>query len=169
MKEIALYTEIHKFETCAEFAREFALCADDPLFTIRPIYEAYFAPLGLPVKTLFCEDFGCGEPTDAIIADASKLGFKRLIAAGGGLIIDIAKAVAVSGWRSTDELCAAAPDIARSCGLVIAPTTCCGAGSEVANISNKPHAPWREDGARRACALRRPVRAHPRTAARSAI
>ena len=48
MREIMLNTEIHKFETCAEFAREFALGADDLLFTIRPIYEAHFAPLGLP-------------------------------------------------------------------------------------------------------------------------
>ena len=138
MREIMLNTEIHKFETCAEFAREFALGADDLLFTIRPIYEAHFAPLGLPVKTLFWEDFGSGEPTDVmtdeIIDAASKLGFKRLVAAGGGSIIDIAKAVAVSGGRTTDELYAAAPDIKRSCGLVIAPTTC-GTGSEVTNIS----------------------------------
>ena len=138
MREIMLNTEIHKFETCAEFAREFALGADDLLFTIRPIYEAHFAPLGLPVKTLFWEDFGSGEPTDVmtdeIIAAASKLGFRRLVAAGGGSIIDIAKAVAVSGGRTTDELYAAAPDIKRSCGLVIAPTTC-GTGSEVTNIS----------------------------------
>lgn len=138
MREIALYTEIHKFETCAEFARAFALGADDLLFTIRPIYETHFAPLGLPVKALFWEDFGSGEPTDvmtdAIIAEASNLGFKRLIAVGGGSIIDIAKAVAVAGGRTTDELFAAAPEIARSCGLVIAPTTC-GTGSEVTNIS----------------------------------
>ena len=138
MREIMLNTEIHKFETCAEFAREFALGADDLLFTIRPIYEAHFAPLGLPVKTLFWEDFGSGEPTDVmtdeIIAAASKLGYKRLVAAGGGSIIDIAKAVAVSGGRTTDELYAAAPAIKRSCGLVIAPTTC-GTGSEVTNIS----------------------------------
>ena len=138
MREIVLNTEIHKFETCAEFAREFALGADDLLFTIRPIYEAHFAPLGLPVKTLFWEDFGSGEPTDVmtdeIIAAASKLGFRRLVAAGGGSIIDIAKAVAVSDGRTTDELYAAAPDIKRSCGLVIAPTTC-GTGSEVTNIS----------------------------------
>ena len=90
MREIMLNTEIHKFETCAEFARGFALGADDLLFTIRPIYEAHFAPLGLPVKTLFWEDFGSGEPTDVmtdeIIAAASKLGYKRLVAAGGGSI-----------------------------------------------------------------------------------
>ena len=109
MREIMLNTEIHKFETCAEFAREFALGADDLLFTIRPIYEAHFAPLGLPVKTLFWEDFGSGEPTDVMTDE-------------------------VSDGRTTDELYAAAPDIKRSCGLVIAPTTC-GTGSEVTNIS----------------------------------
>ncbi len=138
MLEILLRTEIHRFENCGEFARGFALGEGDLLFTIRPIYDAHFAKLGLPLKTLFWEDFGSGEPTDvmtdAIIAAASALGFRRLVAVGGGSIIDIAKAAAVSGGRTTDELYAAAPDIKRECGLVIVPTTC-GTGSEVTNIS----------------------------------
>lgn len=138
MREIILNTEIHKFDSCAEFAREFALGGDDLLFTIRPLYERCFAPLSLGVKTLFFEDFGNGEPTDVmtdeIIREASRAGFKRLVAAGGGSVIDIAKAVAVSRGRTTDELYAAAPDLARESGLVIVPSTC-GTGSEVTNIS----------------------------------
>ncbi|MFR5879872.1 MAG: iron-containing alcohol dehydrogenase [Cloacibacillus evryensis] len=112
MKEIILKTELHRFKTCKEFAEDFALGRGDFIFTIRPIYEKYFAPLGLPLKSLFMEDFGAGEPTDVmtdeIIEAVTALGFERLIAVGGGSIVDIAKIV-YSGGKKTDELYAALP------------------------------------------------------------
>ena len=138
MKEIILKTELHRFKTCKEFAEDFALGRGDFIFTIRPIYEKYFAPLGLPLKSLFMEDFGAGEPTDVmtdeIIEAVTALGFERLIAVGGGSIVDIAKIVAASGGKKTDELYAAPSEIRRGRGFVIVPTTC-GTGSEVTNIS----------------------------------
>ncbi|MDO5114906.1 MAG: 4-hydroxybutyrate dehydrogenase [Synergistaceae bacterium] len=138
MREVILKTELHRFKDCAAFAREFSLGAGDLIFTIRPIYENYFEKLKLPVKTLFWEDFGSGEPTDlttdAIIEAAAKLDFKRLIAVGGGSVVDIAKVVAASGGRKTDELYADPASIKRLRQFVIVPTTC-GTGSEVTNIS----------------------------------
>ena len=138
MKEIILKTELHRFKTCKEFAEDFALGRGDFILTIRPIYEKYFAPLGLPLKSLFMEDFGAGEPTDVmtdeIIEAVTALGFERLIAVGGGSIVDIAKIVAASGGKKTDELYAAPSEIRRGRGFVIVPTTC-GTGSEVTNIS----------------------------------
>lgn len=138
MKEVILKTELHRFKNCREFAEAFALGRGDFIFTIRPIYEKYFAPLGLPLKHLFMEDYGAGEPTDVmtdeIIAAVTALGFERLIAVGGGSIVDIAKVVAASGGRTTDELYADPAGIRREAGLVIVPTTC-GTGSEVTNIS----------------------------------
>ena len=138
MKEIVLKTELHRFESCREFAGEFSLGCGDFILTIRPIYEKYFAPLGLPLKSLFVEDFGGGEPTDVmtdkIIEAVMALGFERLIAVGGGTIVDIAKIVAASGGKTTDELYAAPSDIRREAGFIIVPTTC-GTGSEVTNIS----------------------------------
>ncbi len=138
MKEIVLKTELHRFESCREFAGEFSLGRGDFILTIRPIYEKYFAPLGLPLKSLFVEDFGGGEPTDVmtdrIIEAVMALGFERLVAVGGGTIVDIAKIVAASGGKTTDELYAAPSDIRREAGFIIVPTTC-GTGSEVTNIS----------------------------------
>lgn len=138
MKELILKTELHSFRTCREFAETFALGADDLILTIRPLYEKYFQPLSLPLKALFIEDFGLGEPTDtmtdAMIDAAEKAGFRRLIAAGGGSVIDIAKVVAAAGGKHIDELYAAPSDIRRSKGFVILPATC-GTGSEVTNIS----------------------------------
>lgn len=41
---------------------------------------------------------------DAIINEASKYTFKRIIAIGGGTIIDIAKVLAVTNGESVDKL-----------------------------------------------------------------
>lgn len=138
MKELIFKTELHSFKSCREFAETFALGESDLLLTNRPVYEKFFCPLSLPLKVLFLKDFGLGEPTDAmadaIIDEAEKSGYKRLIAAGGGSVIDIAKVVAAAGGRHVDELYAAPSEIRRTKGLVIAPATC-GTGSEVTNIS----------------------------------
>lgn len=138
MRQIVINTELHKFATCAEFAREFQLGAGDLIFTIKPLWKAYFEPLRLPVRVIFMEDFGMSEPTDvmvdAIIAVASRMEFKRLLAVGGGSVIDIAKALSVSGGRSVDELYDSAASLKRSCKFFILPATC-GTGSEVTNIS----------------------------------
>lgn len=138
MKELILKTELYTFETCSEFIRSFSLGGGDLIFTIRPIYEKYFKRDAPGARVLFWEDFGSGEPTDemtdAVIKAASAEEYKRLIAVGGGSIVDIAKAAAASGGRSVDELYADPASIKRPCGFIIIPTTC-GTGSEVTNIS----------------------------------
>lgn len=138
MIELVMKTEIHKLKSCAEFADSFSLGADDLVFTIGPIWDKYFAPLGTGARPLLMERFGMSEPTDvmtdAIIAEAHRSGFKRLVAVGGGSVIDIAKAIAASNGKSVDELYADPAAIRRECSFIIVPTTC-GTGSEVTNIS----------------------------------
>ncbi|MDO4988295.1 MAG: 4-hydroxybutyrate dehydrogenase [Synergistes sp.] len=138
MKQISLAPEIHKFSTCAEFVKEFCLGENDLLFTAKPIYETYFKPQKLPVAALFIEDFGFGEPTDimvdGIINAMRDIKYKRIIAVGGGSVIDIAKALAVSQGRFLDTLYENVPSLSRACEFIIIPTTC-GTGSEVTNIS----------------------------------
>lgn len=80
-----------------------------------------------------------GEPTDvmceSIMQDAAKTGCKRIIAIGGGTVIDIAKALAVATEdASMDSLYSVMPALTRKYELVIIPTTC-GTGSEVTNIA----------------------------------
>ena len=100
MKQLILKPELHKFQTCKEFAKEFELGENDLILTNEYIFNPYFKELNLPVKTIFQEKFGAGEPTDimvdAIISEASKYTFERIIAIGGGTIIDIAKVLAVT-------------------------------------------------------------------------
>lgn len=138
MKEIILKSQISYYETCAEFAKEFSLGGDDLVLTNEYIYNPYFGSLGLKVHTIFQEAYGAGEPTDvmvdAILEAAAKTECKRIIAIGGGTVIDIAKILAVSDGDCLDSLYAAPDKIEKKRGLVILPTTC-GTGSEVTNIS----------------------------------
>lgn len=138
MKEIILKSQISYYDTCAEFASEFNLGSDDLILTNEYIYTPYFGNLGLNVHTIFQEAYGAGEPTDimvdAILDEAAKTDCKRIIAIGGGTVIDIAKVLAVSAGDPLDSLYAAPDKIEKKRELIILPTTC-GTGSEVTNIS----------------------------------
>ena len=138
MLQIIFKPELHLFKTCREFAETFALGEGDLVLTNAYIYEPYFNQLNVNVQTIYQEAYGMGEPTDemvgAILAKANETGCKRVIAIGGGTVIDIAKVLAVGEGKTVDELYDAAPDLNKTRQLIIIPTTC-GTGSEVTNIS----------------------------------
>lgn len=129
---------LSSFATCKEFVAEFRLGAEDLVLTNEYIYAPYFGTLGLECSVLYQEKYGSGEPTDvmvdAILTDAAKTGCKRVVAIGGGTVIDIAKVLAVAESEGVDALYDKAPNLEKRRELVILPTTC-GTGSEVTNIS----------------------------------
>lgn len=138
MEQIVFRPSIHQFHTCREFADEFGLNEEDLILTNEYIYHPCFGQMNLKAHLIFQEKYGVGEPTDemvdAILKDAQKTGCQRIIAIGGGTVIDIAKALAVSERENVDELYEKAPALKKKRKLVIVPTTC-GTGSEVTNIS----------------------------------
>lgn len=138
MEQIIFEPKLYKFNTCKEFADSFELGATDLVLTNRYIFEPYFDKEAYPVQTIFQEEFGNGEPTDimvdAIIKKAAENKFARIIAIGGGTVIDIAKVLAVSNGDDVDALYANKENLQKHHQLVIIPTTC-GTGSEVTNIS----------------------------------
>lgn len=139
MVQIYFKPTLHSFDTCKAFTEEFQIGEDDLILTNEYIYTPFFAPLGLKAHTIFQEKYGAGEPTDvmteAIAVDATKTGCKRIIAVGGGTIIDIAKVLSVSeGTANVDVLYDKAPNLQKHRELVIIPTTC-GTGSEVTNVA----------------------------------
>lgn len=138
MKQIVLKPTLYRFNTCKEFAEEFQLGNGDLILTNRYIFEPFFGGLNLDLKTIFQEEFGMGEPTDtmvdAILRKAEKIGCRRIIAVGGGTVIDIAKVLAVADEETVDELYTDMANLKKKRGLVIIPTTC-GTGSEVTNIA----------------------------------
>ena len=66
-------------------------------------FDKYIAPLNTGVQTLFREKYGKGEPTDgmvdAILDELRDKKYNRIIAVGGGTVIDIAKVVAVASEK----------------------------------------------------------------------
>ena len=138
MVEIIFKPTLHQFRTCLEFAEEFQLTAQDLILTNEYIYQPYFGQMNLGCHVLFQEKYGSGEPTDvmvdAILADAARTGCKRVVAIGGGTVIDIAKVLAVSDGEGVDALYDRAPNLEKKRELILIPTTC-GTGSEVTNIA----------------------------------
>lgn len=139
MRGFSIKTEIEEYDTFEEYAKEAQLGADDLVLCGEHTYDDYVAPLSLPVQTLFREKYGKGEPTDgmvdAILDDLRDKKYSRIIAIGGGTVIDIAKAVAVAGTTDkVDDLYDKAAQLKAYHELVIIPTTC-GTGSEVTSIS----------------------------------
>ena len=133
MKEIIWKPELHRFRSCKEFVEEFRLGASDLILTNEYIYQPYFGAMNLECTVLYQEQYGMGEPTDvmaeAILRDAAATGCSRVVAIGGGTVIDIAKVLAVGGGESIDELYGMAPELPKRRELVLIPTTC-GTGSE---------------------------------------
>lgn len=138
MKEIIWKPELYSFDTCQEFVNEFQLCKTDLVLTNEYIYQPYFGSMNLDCMVRYQEAYGMGEPTDimteAIMHDVAKTDCRRIIAIGGGTVIDIAKVLAVAGDESIDALYDMAPNLPKRRELIILPTTC-GTGSEVTNIS----------------------------------
>ena len=138
MKEIIWKPELHRFSSCKEFVEEFRLGASDLILTNEYIYQPYFGAMNLECAVLYQEQYGMGEPTDvmaeAILRDAAATGCSRVVAIGGGTVIDIAKVLAVGGGESIDELYGMVPELPKRRELVLIPTTC-GTGSEVTNLS----------------------------------
>lgn len=139
MEGFCIRTKIKEFDTFREFAQAEQVGADDLILTNEYIYSPAIESLGLGCQTLFQEKYGAGEPTDdmvnAILGDLRNKQFDRVIAVGGGTIIDIAKVVAVASPEdSVDDLYDHKDTLEKKHELIIVPTTC-GTGSEVTNIA----------------------------------
>jgi Alcohol dehydrogenase, class IV len=140
MKPFGIVPSITEYADFASYAKEAKLGKQDLILTNEYIYRPVIADLELGCQTLFQEEFGGGEPTDemvnAILDALREMKYTRIIAVGGGTIIDIAKVLAVAAPQdSVDDLYdKMASGLTKVHPLTIVPTTC-GTGSEVTNIS----------------------------------
>ena len=138
MYSFKLATEISQFDTFAEFMKEFAIDQGDLLLTNEIIFDNTMKRHNPQCSVLFQEKYGFGEPNnqmvDKMIADCRKMSYKRIIAVGGGTIIDIAKVLALRPAENVLDILYGKVTPVKEKQLVIVPTTC-GTGSEVTNIS----------------------------------
>ncbi len=140
MKPFKIEPAIREYEKFAKYAEEASLGASDLILTNEYIFNPIVSSLNLGCQAVFQEKYGMGEPSDvmvdAILADLKEKSYDRIIAIGGGTIIDIAKILAVAESSDTvDDLYERMPDgLKKVHPLTIIPTTC-GTGSEVTNIA----------------------------------
>lgn len=138
MQLFKLKTRLHQFDDFKQFAEEFKIGEKDLLITNEFIYDPFMKDLNLKVHKVFQEKYGVGEPSDemmnAILQDIKKLDFDRIIAVGGGTIVDICKLFVLKGLNNVVDAFEKKIDLIKEKELVIVPTTC-GTGSEVTNIS----------------------------------
>jgi len=139
MREILIKPDIYKYSTFPEFAEEFGIGDRDLVLTTRLLKEKYIDPvLGGRAAILIQEDFGVGEPTEEMIEKmlpaAAYDSYDRVIAIGGGTIMDIGKIFAIRRTGSVNDLFFRRAELIRDKELICVPTTC-GTGSEVTMTS----------------------------------
>ena len=134
--KFAVRPQLHGYDTFAAFAEAHAVTERDLIFTQRVLHDTFMK--GTSAQTFFYDDFCGGEPTDIAVDEMlraiRKLGFERLIAIGGGSILDCAKVLALDSDQDVAGLFAAGVQPGRKAGLLLIPTTC-GTGCEVTCVS----------------------------------
>ena len=138
MQLFKLKTRLSEFNSFADFAKEFNLKKEDLIITNEFLYNPYMRVLNLPCRFIMQEQYGMGEPSDEminhILADIQLENYTRVIAVGGGTVIDISKLFTLRGIVNATDAFERKIPIEKARQLVILPTTC-GTGSEVTNIS----------------------------------
>lgn len=138
MQVFKLKTAVHVYEHFEEFAKEFELGAQDLVITQSFLYEPFMQKLNLPCHFIMQEKYGAGEPSDemmnAILKDLKGIAYNRIIAVGGGTVIDISKLFVLRGLENVVDAFEHTIPLIKEKELIIIPTTC-GTGSEVTNIS----------------------------------
>ncbi|CAK7066350.1 MAG: Aldehyde-alcohol dehydrogenase [Desulfovibrio sp.] len=136
MMHFQIKPKLEQYATFAEFAKTAALGPDDILFTQKFLYDAFMKDL--PCQTLFYEEYCQGEPSnvmiDAMIKAVSGMKYSRMIAIGGGTVLDSSKVLNIDGVTTTEALFDDPKEQTRSKGLIMVPTTC-GTGCEVTGVA----------------------------------
>lgn len=137
MIELMIKPCICSFSAVKDFAADFKIGRGDIIITNEYLYTRYFQALHPECDVIFQEKYGTGEPTDemveAIYADIMGQ-HSRIIAVGGGTVLDIAKLFALKELSPVIDLFDGKIAPVKNKELILVPTTC-GTGSEVTNIS----------------------------------
>ncbi len=137
-REIIIAPTIYKFQNFGEFAQEFALGERDVVLTNEFIYKPFMEQYNLACTYVFQETFGAGEPSEAMIETMYERipydSYDRVIAIGGGAIMDLCKLLGCKRPSSVHELYFKREPVVHEKEVIAIPTTC-GTGSEVTNIS----------------------------------
>lgn len=138
MQALRVVPKVFYFDTFKEFNKEFKITERDVIVTNEWIYTPYIKPLGVKAGVIYQEKFGSGEPSDEMIdamkKEMDKFTFDRIIAIGGGTIVDICKILALEVPEKSVDLFTGEVLPKKLKELLVIPTTC-GTGSEVTNVA----------------------------------
>lgn len=138
MRQLMLNPTIYKYEDCKTFCKEFRIGKDDVIITNKKLYDNYLKYNIKEAAVLFSENYGSGEASDemveAMYEHIKRISYERVIAIGGGSILDIGKIFALKNISPVKDLYERKLEIIKEKELILVPTTC-GTGSEVTNIS----------------------------------
>ncbi|MBK5263422.1 MAG: 4-hydroxybutyrate dehydrogenase [Peptostreptococcaceae bacterium] len=138
MQALRVVPKIFYFDTFKEFNEEFKIGKNDLLVTNEWMYTPYVAPLGIDTNVIYQEKYGAGEPSDEMIdamaKEMKKYEFDRIVAFGGGTIVDICKILALDVPERSIDLFTGTVAPVKIKKLLVVPTTC-GTGSEVTNVA----------------------------------
>ena len=131
--------KISMVESLEVFLENVGLSTRDLIVTNEHIFAPFVDEKSLPpCSLLYQERFGKGEPSDemvdGIINSIKGKEYDRIIAIGGGTVIDVSKLLVFGEEMSCEEIFAAGESAVKKRKLIAIPTTC-GTGSEVTMIS----------------------------------
>lgn len=138
MKQLSIRPDIYTFDTCKEFLDNFKIGKEDLVITSEHTYVSYFEKYNLDTNVIFIRKYGSGEPSDemveAIYKDTKEIPYKRVVAIGGGSVLDVSKIFALKTISPVVDLFDHKLEFIKDKELILIPTTC-GTGSEITNIS----------------------------------
>ncbi len=138
MKLLTQKTDIYTFKTLRACFESLDLNTNDLILTSKRLYQHHLEPLDVKGKVLFHDTYGKGEPSDLkinkLLKDAKLNTFNRVIAIGGGTVMDIAKLFVLKDLVDCTDAFERTIDFAKEKELICIPTTC-GTGSEVTNLT----------------------------------
>lgn len=138
MKQFSVRPVIKQFESAEAFCSKYKIGEGDLLFVSNSIYETYFKGRTEGATVLNYRNYGSGEPADLMVEgiyeEIKDVSYNRVIAVGGGTILDVAKLFALQNVSPVVDLYDRKIEIKKDKELILVPTTC-GTGSEVTNIS----------------------------------
>ena len=138
MELINISTKINKFDTLKDFFMEFQVGQKDLILTHEFLYDGFMKDLNTSSSYIMQEKYGTGEPSDEmmnnILKDIKDIDFERIIAIGGGTVLDIAKILVLKDIEDVVDAFEKTVPLVKEKELIAVPTTC-GTGSEVTNIT----------------------------------
>ena len=138
MKNFRIMPTIEMYEDVAAWMETFQFEENDFVLVSKHVFEHDFKDYAGKGKIVFRSDYGSGEPNstmmNAMLKDFFESGCTRIVAIGGGSVMDMAKILAVSDRADCLYTFQHPETLKHNVELILVPTTC-GSGSEVSAVS----------------------------------